>query len=116
MLAKIHRLQQQKDVLQVIRKGRKAYVDHFLVRSLPNDREHNRFCFVVSNKVSKKAAHRNVLKRRMREAIRKNVPKIKGNFDIVIGVNPKTTPTELDFAAVEAELTSAIKKLRLWQN
>ena len=42
-----------------------------------------RFAFVISTKISKKAVERNRAKRRLGEAVRKNLDKTKNGFDVL---------------------------------
>ena len=51
-----------------------------VVRALPNDLEYSRFGFVVSKRIGN-AVTRNVVKRRLRELVRRST--IKGGWDAV---------------------------------
>ena len=65
-----------------------GYKERFLfLKIAKNGLNVSRFGFVVSQKVSKKAVIRNKIKRRLRELIRKNLPRIKSGFDGVFIVN-----------------------------
>lgn len=48
----------------------------------------SRFAFVVSRKVSKKAVLRNKIRRRLREAVRSELPFLKKGIDGIIIINP----------------------------
>jgi ribonuclease P protein component len=69
--------------------GQSVFSPILLIKFVKNDLAFSRFGFIVSNKVSKKATKRNLVKRRINEIIRLNFKKIKIGFDIVIIVSPK---------------------------
>jgi len=70
MLSKINRLQKEKDIEKVFKKGRGFKEDFLVLKTLKNDSNKIRFGFVVSQKVSKKASIRNKIKRRLSELVR----------------------------------------------
>jgi ribonuclease P protein component len=83
MLAEKNRLRKQKDFERISKNGQMFSKGFLVLKKLKNDLEHPRFGFVVSLKISKKAVIRNKIKRRLREAIRHNLEKIKEGQDIV---------------------------------
>jgi ribonuclease P protein component len=66
---------------------------------------------VVSTKVSKRAVVRNRIKRRMREAVRHIMPKIKPGHDITFVA--KAISQDADFALLASDVTQALFKARL---
>ncbi len=70
MLSKINRLQKEKDIERVFKKGRGFKEDFLIIKTLKNDSNKIRFGFVISQKVSKKASIRNKIKRRLSELVR----------------------------------------------
>jgi len=83
MLPKKNRLKKKKDFERVF-KGGKSFKKGFLIlRFKENDLKINRFGFVVSKKISKKAVKRNQIKRRLREVVRSNIDFYKKGFDLV---------------------------------
>lgn len=72
---------------------------------------HSRFGVVVGLKVHKKAVRRNLVKRRLREILRANLPKIKPGYDVMIMTQPKSVETE--YAELETQVLSCLKKLGL---
>ncbi len=68
-MQKRHRLGGQKRISQIHRQGQSAANGLLVVRLLPNDLDHNRYCFVVGKRVGK-AVVRNKVKRRLRDAVR----------------------------------------------
>ena len=77
-----YRLRRNSDFQQVRRVG-KSYASPILVLAfLRNELDHSRFGFVVSKHLGK-AVQRNKIKRRLREAARFRLKKIKPGFDLV---------------------------------
>jgi len=111
MLAKIFRLSKQSDFKNVFSNGRKVFGKVFNIRFLPNLEKSSRISVIVSNKISKKATARNLIKRRVREIIRKILPKLKQNYDIIITV--LSPASSLDFHQLESEVVSGFKKSNL---
>ncbi len=70
MLPEINRLQKEKDIERVFKKGRGFKEDFLVLKTLKNDSNKIRFGFVISQKVSKKANVRNKIKRRLSELVR----------------------------------------------
>jgi ribonuclease P protein component len=79
MLAKKHRLLSDRDFAKLFAKG-KSYGGRGLGLKLAVNREgHVRIGFVVSTKVSKNAVDRNRIKRRLREIVRAEMPRLTGS-------------------------------------
>lgn len=86
------RLRRRKDFDNVYRYGR-AFNNRLLVlRTLPNDLEHNRYGFVTSKRLGKAVA-RNRVRRRLREAVRSF--DVAPAYDII--VSAKTAAAEADY-------------------
>ena len=102
------RLRRRKDFDAVFGQGR-AWANQFLVlRSVPNQLEHNRFGFVTSKRVGK-AVVRNRVRRRLREAVR-SLPSRPG-WDVVISA--KRAASEADFHQLKAALADLLGRARL---
>ena len=84
MLSKPNRLQKRRDIKEIFQKGRGIKKDFLALKVLTNNSNTNRFLFIVSQKVSKKANQRNKIKRRLRGLIRLRKNKIKKGQDIAI--------------------------------
>lgn len=78
-----------------------------------NGLPHSRFGVVVGLKVHKKAVRRNLIKRRLREILRKHLLEISPGKDVMIMVNNKALDAE--YAELEAQLLSCLTKLKIWK-
>ncbi len=112
MLEKNGRLSKNKDFDRVWQKGRSSFDGLLGVKAIPNDFDFNRFGVLVGLKVGKKAVERNLVKRRIREAIRSFLPEMKKGFDIVIVSLPAAK--EKDLSELKVSLESGLKRLRLF--
>ena len=115
MLSRAHRLRGDAVFKHLMRVGRPFFGQSITFRIAPqgDDRSQpSRFAFVVSTKVSKKAVERNLLRRRLREIIRKVLPRIKSGLDIMISTRPQAC--KLSFQELEQEVHALLTKSRLW--
>lgn len=76
-----------------------------------NGLPHSRFGVVVGLKVHKRATRRNLLKRRIREVLRKHLKSILPGRDVMLLANPKAL--EADFEDLETQILSCLKKLKI---
>jgi ribonuclease P protein component len=111
MLARENRLSLKKDFDAVWQKGRSSFDKILGVKILANSRGVNRYGILAGLKLSKKAAERNKIKRRIREIIRAEAENLKTGFDVVITVLPAAR--EKDFKDLRRALTANFKKLGL---
>ncbi len=99
MLPKKYRLKKKKDFERTYRSGRTIKQGILLFRFLENGLENPRIGIVVGKKALAKATARNLIKRRIREAVRSFLPEMSKNFDIIItvgkGVSEKTGLEEI---------------------
>lgn len=84
MLTKNNRLLLKKHFQNVFRGGKTAESRLFKIKFLGNQKKYARFGFIISNKFSKKAVQRNLVKRRLRAAAKLFLNNIKSGFDIII--------------------------------
>lgn len=101
MLPRDLRLRRPEDFRQVRRKGKSWSTDHLILSQLPNEREYNRYGFVVSKRLGNAVA-RNRVKRRLREVVRKRLAGHQQGFDIVIIA--RQPATSADFWMMNQEL------------
>lgn len=87
MLPKAHRLTRGQDFARVRRHGRSAGSSLMALYVLPNRSSDLRVGFSVSKKVGK-ATVRNRVKRRLREAIRQQLPELRPGLDLVFIARP----------------------------
>ena len=69
---------------------------------------HPRFAFIVSNKISKRATVRNLIKRRLREAVRRTAITKVPNADIILIA--KSTLVNTPFSEVSATLQNQLNQ------
>jgi len=109
MLKKENRLKKKKDFDSIYKKGKTIAGKLVFLKILKNNLDINRFGFVVSKKISKKAVIRNKIKRRLREIIKKEI--IKKGFDIIINTNLEIL--NKDYNKIRLEIRNLFKKAKL---
>lgn len=87
MLPPAHRLKKEKEIRRALAGKMRAGSDLLVCRAAPNDLDAARFCFAVSKKISNKAAVRNLLKRRLRAAVARQLARA-GAADCVLIARP----------------------------
>jgi ribonuclease P protein component len=110
MLNKQNRVTKAKEFTTIFKRTKPVYTENFVFRFLKKN-DHAapvRFGFVISNKVEKLAANRNLIKRRLRAAARELISSVETGYDVVVVV--KSLNVELTYDMVKQQLTSAIKK------
>ncbi|MCH8741343.1 ribonuclease P protein component [Patescibacteria group bacterium] len=80
-MPKQNRLRKKNDFEKVLKEGRWVKNDFLFLKWTFNNLKVSRFGFVVSRKTSKKSTLRNKIKRRLREIIKRELPKIKKGID-----------------------------------
>ncbi len=100
MLSNQNRLREEKDFLNVLKRGRAKTSEFLSVKFIKNNLDFCRIGFLTGAKIFKKAVIRNKIKRRLREAIRKQLPVGVTGYDMVLiarkGIeNKKTGEIEL---------------------
>jgi ribonuclease P protein component len=100
-LPKPHRLRRRQDFQKVYQRGKRHQGVNLTLRSLlhlPDLTTENlpatRFGISVSQKVSKKAVVRNLLKRQVKAALRQLLPQVVSGWSVVIGVRPSAQGCE----------------------
>jgi len=115
MLPKINRIKKKKD-FETIFKNSKSFKNNLLIfRIMKNSLGLNRFGFVVSQKVSKKATIRNKVRRRLAEAIRARMKdilplgaQVKNGTDMVLIALPGIEKKE--FSEVKEAINNMLIK------
>lgn len=109
MLPKNNRLKKKKDFDKVFKKGKTIAGKLIFLKYLKNKLKINRFGFVVSLKLSKKAVIRNKLRRQLREVTRKKLPNIRPGLDIIIIAKPEII--NKDYQDIKDELEDLFKSI-----
>lgn len=93
---------------KVLEKSKKIEEENFSLRvRFVEKSEKSRYSVVVSAKVAKKATARNLLKRRVYEALAKNAPKT-GIFGVIYA---KKDSPKLDFKAINKEISALFTQI-----
>ena len=90
MLTKAQRLKTRADFARCYQRGMARHGRYIVVRSKPNQLNHNRYGIVISKKVSKSAVVRNKIKRQISEILRTSDIRVANN-DIVIVVKAQNS-------------------------
>lgn len=114
MLPKQFRLSKKRDFELVFKRGKSIKGNGFILNFLEKGNEDLKIGFIVSLKVHKKATRRNKLKRRMREATRANLEKIKRGFLIVIVALPEAV--NFSYQQIKENLEKLFQKANLFNN
>ena len=111
MLPKENRLKKKKDFEKLFKEG-KSFREKFLVLKInENNLNNNRFGFIVSKKISKKAVTRNKIKRQLREIIRKEINNYQKGFDIAVIALPDIESKS--FEEMSQALECILKKVKI---
>lgn len=111
MLPQLNRLKDDRDFARLFKQGKGVSGRLLTLKSVSSQTPGVRVGFVVGTKVHKKASRRNLLKRRMREIVRKRLPGIKAGHDLAFIAKPGAT--EADFQVLAAEMAALLEKTRL---
>ena len=112
MLVLKYRLRKKKDFEKIYKLGKTTKQDFLLFRILENKIENPRIGIVISKKTLSKATARNLVKRRIREAVRHFLPKISKNVDIIITAY-KGTSKEKSFEEIKTLIEQAFIKAKI---
>lgn len=108
MLARASRLHADRDYARLFSKGRAFHGRGVTVKALKSSLEAPKIGFVVSTKVAKKANVRNLIKRRMREIVRKHLPNFVKSVDVA--VIAKVESKDMSFAELKTSLEDILWK------
>ena len=106
MLPKINRIKKKKDFETIFKNSKSFRNNLFILKVAKNSLGLNRFGFIVSQKVSKKATDRNKVRRRLTEAMGAECKKIKIGTDTILialsGIEKK------EFSVIKETVISAL--------
>lgn len=111
MLKKINRLQKRSDFELLRSKGKFFPGSLFGVSFLKEEEEENRFGFIISKKISKKAVDRNRIKRLLSEAIKNNLSLVKSKGNKVVFLAKKTMLGKKEME-IEEEVKQSLLKIK----
>jgi len=111
MLPKANRLKRKKDIERVFKEGDSFKEDFLILKTVKSNLKSPRVAFIVSQKVSKKAALRNKIRRRLSEMARLKIKNIKKGRDLVLLATPGLE--EKDFWEIEEAINKLFKKANL---
>jgi len=120
MLNTTNRLTKKQDIQFVFKKGRWQDAPFLTIKFLASQgpAPHHaaqdpasRFCFSVSNKVSKLATKRNLIKRRLRHIIRELLPQIKNGYDVVVVAKPEII--KMSYQIIKQTLEQTLRRAGL---
>lgn len=111
MLAKVNRLKKKKDFDKVFKEGKGFKEDFLFLKFVKSNLKQNRFGFIISQKVSKKATVRNRIRRRLKGLIKGKLSKINKGIDVVLIAKPGLETK--DFWEIEDILTKLLKKAKI---
>lgn len=114
MLNAINRLTKKQEIQFVFKKGRWQDAPFLTIKFLAVQGPASRFCFLVSNKVSKLATTRNLIKRRLRHMIRELLPQIKGGYDVVVVAKPEIV--KMSYQIMKQMLEQVMRRAGLMNN
>ena len=110
MLPKKNRLN-TKDISFLIKKGQGLSSPLFSIKYLYKKEAESKFTIIVSNKITKKAHERNLLKRRVKNIIYKNLNNIKKGYHVAIFLKLETK--NKNFSFIEDDIITLFKKAGL---
>lgn len=110
MLSRALRLSQKKDFQRIFSHGRGGAAPLYRIKWLRNSVGVPRFGFVVANTISKKATKRNLVRRRLREAVRKNLSTSFPAIDVVIIAKPLLLTAH--YKDIEREIIHSLQSIK----
>jgi len=108
MLPKLNRLSKKNDIKKVFKKGQTFKENFLILRLRENNLKESRFGFMVSQRVSKRATLRNKIKRRLNEAVKMKIKKIKKGVDGLFIARPGLEAK--DFREIDEAVEKLFKK------
>jgi ribonuclease P protein component len=111
MIKKENRLNKKKDIENVLKNGKSFYNDLIVIKVLKNSLLKNRFCIIISAKISKKSVDRQKIRRRIKYIILTNKSLFKKGFDCLIMV--KKDLSLISYSDLKNVLDNNFKKINL---
>jgi len=114
MLSKVNRLKKKQDIERVFKKGGGFKEDFLVLKIAKNRLSQARFAFIVSRGVSKKAVIRNRIRRKLSEAVRMRLKKLKKGIDALLIARPGFAIK--DFWEMDEVIDKLFKKAGILEN
>ncbi len=111
MLPKSNRLNADRDFSRLIKAGRFVHGRDLSLKGAANKLGLTRVGFSVGTKISKRAVVRNLLKRRLREIVRQELPRLSPGYDLLFMAKP--TAVKLDFDGLKTAVAELLSKAGL---
>ncbi len=108
MLPKINRIKKKKDFEAIFKNSKTTRTNFFIFKISKNKLDINRFGFVVSQKVSKRAVVRNKVRRRLAELMKVESEKMKTGIDLIVIALPGIEKKE--FSEIKDLVGGAIER------
>jgi len=109
-----NRLKKKKDFEKVFKKGKGTKQGFLFFKALKNETGINRFGFIITKKSSKKAVIRNRIKRRLSEAVRENLSRLKKGWDGIFIVSQPLSRKEMN--EIKETVVKIFEKNNLFQS
>ena len=108
-------LKKRKDFQEVFKRGKSFKKDFLSIKILFKKQNYSQFGIIISKKVSNKASERNLIKRRIRAAVKEFLLEIKAPLDIVI-IGQSKLNKQVSFQALKEELKQLFIKAKIIDN
>lgn len=108
MLPVEYRLKKKTDIDALFAKGRVIFDSLVTLKYRKTRLPTSRFAAVVGTKLSKRAVHRNKIRRRIQASIADHLNHLNGGYDIVIIAKPSALKAKYDI--LRQSVTSSLKK------
>lgn len=109
MLPTKYRLKSERDFATIAKSRKSAFAKLLGMKMRENHLPHSRFGVSVGLKVHKRAVKRNLVKRRIREILRKSLKNVKPGYDVLVMAFASSVGA--GFTDLERDVMSCLKKL-----
>lgn len=115
MLPKENRLHKDNDIKDLVKRGQSFFLPEMVLKYRKQRTEQPiQIAFVVSAKVDKRAVVRNKVTRRLKEASKEMLPRLKNGYFLLIIAKKKIL--DLEFKDIKKQLDFAFSKAKLYND